>query len=133
LRAEARAGERPAPPLFGSDADAQALAQCSANAERARLAVSLRQLPLARVDAGLKPGALIANPPYGERLARPEHLTRDLDALLERFGGSQRALIVPRGFPSRLRASRLQPVFNGPIECELRRYDAVGPRLSFRR
>jgi 23S rRNA G2445 N2-methylase RlmL len=133
LRAEARAGERSPPPLFGSDADARALEQCRSNAERAGLPVSLRQLPLARVDAAIRPGALLANPPYGERLARPEHLTRDLDLLLERFGTCQRGLIVSRGFPSRLRASRSQPVFNGPIECELRRYDAAGPRLSFRR
>jgi 23S rRNA G2445 N2-methylase RlmL len=133
LRAEARAGERPPPPLFGSDADAQALEQCRINAERAGLSVSLRQLPLARVDAGLRPGALLANPPYGERLARPEHLTHDLDLVLERFGVCQRGLIVSRGFPSRLRASRSQAVFNGPIECELRRYDAASPRLSFRR
>jgi putative N6-adenine-specific DNA methylase len=133
LRAEARACARPAPPLFGSDVDARALAACNTNAERAGLRVSSRQLPLTRVDAGTRPGALLANPPYGERLSLPENLTRDLDALLERFGGCQRALIVPRGFPSRLRASRFQAVFNGPIECELRRYDAAGPRLSFRR
>jgi 23S rRNA G2445 N2-methylase RlmL len=133
LRAEARAGERAPPPLFGSDADARAIEQCRSNAERAGLSVSLRQLPLARVDAGLRPGALLANPPYGERLAQPEHLTRDIDALLERFGVWQRGLIVPRGFPSRLRASRSQAVFNGRIECELRRYDPAAPRLSFRR
>jgi putative N6-adenine-specific DNA methylase len=132
LRGEARAAERPPPPLFGSDADPRALEQCRANAEQARLPVSLQKLPLARVEPGGKPGALLANPPYGERLARPEHLTRDLDALLERFAAHQRALIVPRGFPSRLRASRFQAVFNGPIECELRRYDAAAPRLSFR-
>lgn len=133
LRAEARAGERAPPPLFGSDADAAALAQCGINAERAGLPVSLRQVPLARVDAGAKAGGLLANPPYGERLERPEHLARDLDLLLERFAPFQRALIVPRGFASRQRASRTQAVFNGPIECELRRYDATAPRLSFRR
>ncbi|HTV21068.1 MAG TPA: THUMP domain-containing protein [Polyangiaceae bacterium] len=132
LRAAARSGERTPPPLFGSDADPGALEQCRANAASAHLPVSLRHAPLARVDATTKPGALLANPPYGERLARPEHLTRDLDALLDRFGASQRALIVSRGFPSRLQASRFQAVFNGPIECELRRYDAAGPRLSFR-
>lgn len=132
LRAEARAGERAPPPLFGSDADPRALDQCRANAESAGISVNLRQAPLARVDAGMKPGGVLANPPYGERLARPEHLPRDLDALLDRFGACQRALIVSRGFPSRLRTSRLQAVFNGPIECELRRYDAAGPRLSFR-
>ncbi len=132
MRGEARAGERTPPPLLGSDADANALEQCRRNAEQASLSVSLQRLPLSRVSAFGKPGALVANPPYGERLALPELLTRDLDTLLERFGAHQRALIVPQGFPSRLRATRFQPVFNGPIECELRRYDAQGPRLSFR-
>lgn len=132
MRSDARAGERPPPPLFGSDADPRALEQLRANAERARLDIRRRELPIARVEPPAAAGALLTNPPYGERLARPEHLTRDLDALLERFGGFQRALIVPRGFPSRLRAARTQAVFNGAIECELRRYDATGPRLSFR-
>jgi 23S rRNA (guanine2445-N2)-methyltransferase len=132
LRGEARAGERAAPPLFGSDADAGALEQCAQNAKLANLTPSLRQLPLARVSPNQATGALLGNPPYGERLALPEHLTRDLDALLERFAAHQRALIVARGFPSRLRASRFLEVFNGPIECELRRYDPTAPRLSFR-
>jgi putative N6-adenine-specific DNA methylase len=137
LRGEARAAERPPPPLFGSDVDPRALEQCRANAARARLGVELTALPLARVEPSAGTGALLANPPYGERLARPEHLTNDLDALLGRFASWQRALIVSRGFPSRLRAARVQAVFNGPIECELRRYDAgsspgSGRRLSFR-
>jgi 23S rRNA (guanine2445-N2)-methyltransferase len=132
LRGEARAGERTPPPLFGSDADARALEQCGANAKLANLTPILQELPIARVTPSRAAGALLANPPYGERLARPEHLTRDIDALLERFTTQQRALIVSRGFPSRLRASRFAEVFNGPIECELRRYDAAAPRLSFR-
>jgi putative N6-adenine-specific DNA methylase len=132
LCAEARAAERPAPLLLGSDADPRAIEQCTENARAARLNATLELRPLARVTPAGGVGALLANPPYGERLARPEHLTRDLDALLERFGGWQRTLIVPKGFPSRLRATRAQPVFNGPIECELRRFDATGPRLSFR-
>jgi hypothetical protein len=33
---------------------------------------------------------------------------------------------VPARFPSRLESSRWQAVYNGPIECELRRYDASG-------
>lgn len=132
LRGEARAGERPPPPLLGSDADPAVLEQCRTNAQQAKLSVSLRPLPLSRVDPASKAGALLANPPYGERLARPEHLTRDLDALLDRFSAYQRALIVSRDFPSRLRAAHFMEVFNGPIECELRRYDASAPRLSFR-
>jgi putative N6-adenine-specific DNA methylase len=137
LRREARAASCPAPPLFGSDADPRALEQCRANAAHAGLRVVLKPLPLARVEPSAMGGALLANPPYGERLARPEHLTGELDALLGRFAAWQRALIVSRGFPSRLRATRVQAVFNGPIECELRAYDAARPsgtsrRLSFR-
>lgn len=132
LREEARAAERPAPPLSGSDTDPRALEQCRENARRAGLVVRLEQRPVAEVQPRGPAGALLANPPYGERLARSEHLGGDLDALLERFGAFQRCFIVPRGFGSRLRPTRCQPVFNGPIECELRRYDAAAPRLFFR-
>jgi 23S rRNA G2445 N2-methylase RlmL len=123
LRGEARAGERPPPPLSGSDADEDALDQCAANAQQAGLAPILQRQSFSRVEPDGNSGGLVANPPYGERLARPEHLERDLDALLERFSGWQRALIVPRGFPSRLRSTRFQAVFNGALECELRRYE----------
>ena len=126
LRAEAQAGERRPPPLFGSDADPRALEQCRANAARAGLALTLEQRPIAQVSPRDASGGLLANPPYGERLARGESLPEDLDALLERFGSHQRGLIVARGFPSRLRASRVLDVYNGPIECELRRHDAPG-------
>ena len=128
LRGEARACARPAPPLLGSDTDVRALEQCRANAARAGLAVTLEQRALGEATPPGGGGGLVTNPPYGERLARSEHLPRDLDALLERFAGQQRALIVPRGFPSRLRASRSLAVYNGPIECELRRHDALGQR-----
>jgi putative N6-adenine-specific DNA methylase len=126
LRGEARAAQRPPPPLFGSDAEQGAIEQCAANARQAGLAPILRRQPFASVAPNADSGALVANPPYGERLARPEHLERDLDVLIERFAGWQRALIVPRGFPSRLRSTRFQAVFNGPIECELRRYAGSG-------
>jgi putative N6-adenine-specific DNA methylase len=132
LREEARAAERPAPALFGSDSDVQALEQTRSNAARAGLKVELQQLPFSRVRPRHPLGGMLANPPYGQRLERPEELERDLDALLDRFATYQRTLIVPAGFESRLRASRWQAVFNGPIECELRRYEAEGPRLSFR-
>ena len=49
----------------------------------------------------------------------------ELSAVLSRFDGYQRALIVPRGFDLALRSDRFLLVHNGAIECELRRYDAV--------
>jgi 23S rRNA (guanine2445-N2)-methyltransferase len=124
LRGEARAAEGRAPPLFGSDADPRALEQCRANAAHAGLELSLERRVIADVTPRERAGGLVANPPYGERLERVD--PGDFDALLERFDGHQRGVIVPRGFPSRLRASHAIDVYNGPIECELRRLDAAG-------
>ncbi len=132
LREAARSAERPLPPLFGSDTDPRAIEQTAANAARAKVKIELRTLPFTRLRPESASGALLANPPYGQRLDRPADLEKGIDALLERFASHQRALIVPKGFESRLRSTRFQAVFNGPIECELRRYDAAGPRLSFR-
>lgn len=123
-RGEARASETRPPPLFGSDADPRAIEQCRANAARAGLAVSLDQRVIADVSPRDAAGGLLANPPYGERLERLD--PSDLDALLARFGSHQRGVIVPRGYPSRLRASGALDVYNGPIECQLRRLDASG-------
>jgi 23S rRNA G2445 N2-methylase RlmL len=132
LREAARAAERAIPPLYGSDSDPKAIEQTLANAAAAGVKIELQKLAFSRVTPRPGAGALLCNPPYGQRLERPLELERDLDALLERFAPYQRALIVPAGFGSRLRATRWQAVFNGPIECELRRYDAEGRRLSFR-
>lgn len=126
LREEARSLERPPPPLFGSDTDPQALDQVRANAARAGVVVQLRAAPFTQQTPWASEGALLANPPYGQRLAAPPSLERDLEALLERFESHQRALIVPRGFRVAKRASRWLEVYNGPLECELRRYDAAG-------
>lgn len=124
LRDEARAQERPAPPLFGSDTDPRALEQTQNNAARAGLTVELSELPFARVQPRGARGGLLANPPYGQRLERSAYLERDLDDLLARFDAYTRALIVPAGFPSEVEASGWQKVYNGPIECEFRKYEA---------
>jgi 23S rRNA G2445 N2-methylase RlmL len=124
LRGEARAKARPAPPLFGSDTDPRALEQTRANALKAGLAVELVQQPVAAVDPRGQAGGLLMNPPYGQRLARSADLDRDVDNALSRFSSHQRALIVTPDFPSRARPSRSLAVYNGAIECELRRYDA---------
>jgi len=67
----------------------------------------------------------VTNPPYGERLVRDADLGAQLATTLRRFEGYQRGLIVPRGFELPLKADRFLLVFNGAIECELRRYDAA--------
>jgi 23S rRNA G2445 N2-methylase RlmL len=125
LKAEARAAARPLPELFASDLDPHALEQTLAHAARAGVQLEGRCLPLSELEPRSAPGALLMNPPYGQRLARSRELEEDISRLLERFRDHQRALIVPTDFPILGRASRWLNVFNGALECEFRRYDAV--------
>jgi putative N6-adenine-specific DNA methylase len=126
LREEARDLARPLEvPLIGSDTDASVLEAARANARNAGLALALRAAPLSSVLPNAHAGGLVTNPPYGERLARGSSLAQELGVLLRRFERYQRGLIVPRGFELAPRADRFLLVFNGALECELRRYDAV--------
>ncbi len=128
LREEAQSLARPLQlSLIGSDTDPLALEAARANAEQAGLRVNLRLAPLASAAPSADRGGLVINPPYGERLNRSSGLPDELAASLRRFEGYQRALIVPRAFDLPLRADKFLLVFNGAIECELRRYDAARP------
>jgi len=128
LRAEARSQARPLEfSLLGSDTDPVALEAARANAETAGLRVNLRLAPLAATVPSADHGGLVVNPPYGERLSREATLGHQLAATLRRFEGYQRAAIVPRDFELPMRADKFLLVFNGAIECELRRFDAVRP------
>lgn len=126
LRDDARARVRPLEvPLFGSDSDPRALELARTNAKQAGLELRLRQAALTDAVPSTARGGLVANPPYGERLSQGRELPAQLAALLRRFDGYQRALIVPRAFPIPVKADRFLLVFNGAIECELRAYAAV--------
>lgn len=125
LRQEARDAALPLKlSLIGSDTDARALEAARANAEQAGLRVNLRLAPVTSAAPSAERGGLVVNPPYGERLSRSASLGEDLAKVLRRFDTYQRGLIVPRHFDLPLRADRFLMVFNGAIECELRRYDA---------
>jgi 23S rRNA G2445 N2-methylase RlmL len=128
LREEARAAVRALPfSLIGSDTDVQALEAARANAELAGLKLNLRLAPLAQAVPSAEQGGFVSNPPYGERLARSASLGDELTRALGRFDSYQRALVVPRHFGLGLAADRFLLVYNGAIECELRRYDAIAP------
>ena len=104
----------------------------AANAERARLSVSCAACRSLASSRDGKPARCSPTRPMASVWRGPEHLERDLDALLERFAAL--AARADRAARVSLAAARLafQAVFNGPIECELRSYDASRPRLSFR-
>ncbi len=135
---EARAASRKAPaPVHASDLNEAAVRATEWHAPRAGVGdvVQARRRDARRL---LLPGPgtlILTNPPYGERLGEREGLRplyRALgDALKRRAVGATAWLLV--GDPELakevgLRASRRIPLFNGPIECRLLRFDLfAGP------
>jgi 23S rRNA (guanine2445-N2)-methyltransferase / 23S rRNA (guanine2069-N7)-methyltransferase len=136
LCAEARARRAARTPrrcIVGADADAGAVRMALANGESAGLAewLHIERRPLESVIAPRgKPGLVVTNPPYGERIGAqsslPELYAELGSTLRERFRGWQAAILT--GNPPMARhlgvyAKRTHRVFNGDIECRLLRFD----------
>ena len=172
LKAEARAAVRPAPEpvrVFGSDVAHRMVDFAQRNAERAGVAraVQLRGGDaLQRLPPTTKPGVILINPPYGERIAaagvagqnargrenfqsgpmgRPAARSaagEDRDAgdaffaqlaahWKSHYAGWTAWLLTPDlKLPGRLRLkeTRRVPMWNGPIECRLFRFDLTARR-----
>ena len=117
--------------IYASDSDARAIGQCRTNLAAAGVAqaVVVEQTDALRRSAPAASGLIVANPPYGVRLAGSEALAdfypRLGDALKQRFAGWNAYLLSgdPR-LPKLigLRASRRTPLFNGALECRLYEY-----------
>ncbi|HCX33881.1 MAG TPA: RNA methyltransferase [Rhodocyclaceae bacterium] len=139
---EARARCRPPAPLaiHGSDRDARALAAARENLRAAGLeeAVELRKADILDREPPAPSGVLIANPPYGVRLAADTAALDALyprlgDALKQRFAGWRCYFLSPDPqLPKRigLRSSKRTVLFNGPIECRLLEYRIVAGALK---
>jgi 23S rRNA (guanine2445-N2)-methyltransferase / 23S rRNA (guanine2069-N7)-methyltransferase len=136
LRAEAedrrRAGSGRRLLIAGCDAAPSAIEAARANLRRAGLGdrVRLRVLPLADLTPHTeRPGVIVTNPPYGERLGEAGELGPLYETLGDvtrrRFPGwrlhvltGNRALAKCIG----LRPEARHPLWNGPIECRLLSY-----------
>jgi putative N6-adenine-specific DNA methylase len=151
IREEARATRRPAAaPVFGSDVAFRMVDFAVRNAARAGVAdaVQLRGGDaLQRMPPTTQPGVMLINPPYGERIAtagvagrsqggreRAEtHDGGDFFNLLaahwkKSYPGWTAWVLTPDlKLPTRMRLkeSRRVPLWNGPIECRLFRFDMV--------
>lgn len=134
LVAEAEQRLRPAETvrgrIAGSDIRARSVNGARTNLARFDLAdvVALQHVDVRglRPPAGSRPGLVLTNPPYGERLGDAERwlpLYRDLgDRLRQEFLSWHAALLVANKHHAAalgLRPSARHPVFNGPIECRL--------------
>jgi putative N6-adenine-specific DNA methylase len=151
LKAEAQAARRaPTAPVFGSDVAFRMVDFAQRNAERAGVAhaVQLRGGDaLQRNPPSETPGLMLLNPPYGERIEAGGVAGRGRggreQAQMENAGDffAQLATHWKRHYPGwtawvlspdaklptrmRLKESRRVPLWNGPIECRLFRFDMV--------
>jgi putative N6-adenine-specific DNA methylase len=136
LRQEAKAQriEEPQAYLAGSDLDPRVLDQAAANIEAAGLdeciRLSVRDVRDAQPPKDLAPGLVITNPPYGERIgeeAQMDALYKTIgDALKTNFQGYEAFVFTGNLEAAKaigLKVSRRIPLFNGPIDCRLLKYE----------
>lgn len=121
-------------PIWGSDIDKTIVQRAQQNLAYAGVddLVSVAQCDMLLRGAPAESGILVANLPYGERLGEADELADFYpklgDALKRNFAGwSCWLLTADERLPKLigLKASRKVPLFNGPIECRLYRFDIV--------
>ena len=123
--------ELPAP-IFGSDGDAEVVAQAAMNAHACGTdnLVRFDRADLSQIEPPSDCGLLICNPPYGERLGEVQVLGafyKQLgDVLKQRFKGWTAFILTGNkelGKCIGLRAARRIPVNNGSIACTFLKYE----------
>jgi putative N6-adenine-specific DNA methylase len=151
LKAEAQAAVKAAPAaaIFGSDVSHRMVDFAERNAERAGVAgaVQLRGGDALQRMPPAESGVIVLNPPYGERIdiggvargsrsSREEAQTEDGGEFFvqlashwkKHYAGWTAWVLTPDlQLPKRMRLkeSRRIPMWNGPIECRLFRFDMV--------
>jgi putative N6-adenine-specific DNA methylase len=132
-RARARKAAPSKPFLFGYDKDGGMIEKARANARAAGVEnwVLFQQRDARELKAPVAgPGALITNPPYGERLedvAAAKSLMTDFAHALKSGGFQDWDAWILSGNADvsaglRLKSARKIPLWNGPIECRLLHY-----------
>ncbi|CAK0739320.1 putative N6-adenine-specific DNA methylase [Gammaproteobacteria bacterium] len=119
------------PPIMGYDADPSVVRTALEAVEQIGLGkyIHVEQRELAACTAPQAPrGLVVVNPPYGERLGEVSELTglyaRLGEVLKEHFDGWEAAVLTGNSDLAKrlgLRAWRMHPMDNGPIECRLLR------------
>jgi putative N6-adenine-specific DNA methylase len=134
------------PMIFGSDVAHRMVDFAQRNAERAGVAKYIQFRggdALQRMPPTEKPGVMLLNPPYGERIeaggVAPSRERSDTEAgdfflqlgkhWKDHFGGWQAFVLSPdMKLPGRMRFKEAlrTPLWNGPIECRLFKFELRG-------
>ncbi|HTH94388.1 MAG TPA: THUMP domain-containing protein [Rhodocyclaceae bacterium] len=121
-------------PIWGSDIDQAIVERAEQNLAYAGVddLVTVTQCDMLERTAPATTGILVANLPYGERLGEADELAAFYpklgNVLKQQFPGwSCWLLTADERLPKLigLKPSRKVPLFNGPIECRLYRFDIV--------
>ena len=136
VREEAKAQrlEEPQAYLAGSDLDPKTIDMAAANITAAGLEdfirLSVRDVKDATAPAKEEPGIVITNPPYGERIGEETEMAALYktigDALKANFQGYDAFMLTGNLEAAKsigLKAARRTPLFNGPIDCRLLKYE----------
>ena len=122
------------PPIYGYDIDHRAVTAAQANVTAAGLEdyirISCRGVDQLVAPAGVTPGLVVVNPPYGERLGEEGELMQLYaqlgSRLKEHFTGWQAAVITGNPELAKqmgIRARHTHNMFNGALECKLLRFE----------
>lgn len=115
-------------PIFASDKQERAVFIAKANAKRAKVLedISWQVAPFESLEISKqKPGVLVLNPPYGERIGDRSGLGAlysNIGKTFKRYQGWKAAVLVTDPQYAKaigLESARQIPIFNGPIECRL--------------
>ncbi|MGR9072973.1 MAG: bifunctional 23S rRNA (guanine(2069)-N(7))-methyltransferase RlmK/23S rRNA (guanine(2445)-N(2))-methyltransferase RlmL [Gammaproteobacteria bacterium] len=129
------------PVIAGFDRHRRAVNAAQSHVEKAGLAgrihLERRDIGEAAPALSWRPGLVISNPPYGERLGdetQAAELYRQFgEVLKERFNGWRGALIIgdpELGFRLGIRSQKPLTLYNGALECKLLRMD-IEPSAFF--
>jgi putative N6-adenine-specific DNA methylase len=116
---------------YGSDISPIAIEAAEKNARNAGLTkyIELKVLPFQQYNEAPRPGIMVTNPPYGERIS-----SRDLTGLYTMMGERMKHVFMDynvwiisyrkESFEKiSLRPSEKMKLMNGSLECEYRRYE----------
>lgn len=159
LRSQAQAAQHtPAVPIWAGDVSFRMTDFAARNAQNAGVAhaIAFKTADALQRPAPAASGTMMLNPPYGERIdpkGQGQGHAHSLPRVAERFEGAQDAgdfyprlaahwkrqyagwtahvLTPDMKLPSlmRLKESRRVPMWNGPIECRLFRFDLVAGKM----
>ena len=136
VREEAKAQrlDEPQAYLVGSDLDPRVIDMAAANITAAGLEdfirLSVRDVKDAVAPAKEEPGIVMMNPPYGERIGEETEMAALYktigDSLKANFQGYDAFVLTGNLEAAKsigLKAARRVPLFNGPIDCRLLKYE----------